>query len=349
MYVDINVTIVDSVVNKSPLMLLPLPFKLTDMYSFESANDVKVSILSKGQNYTILSVISPNNHPAKFSIINGYELGVTQEGKSEFEFNTSFPFITNPERELFERPITIDTINIAITFPQEFDDKEIGMSDFLFEKVSKQTYQTKHLKLHDKESNEEWIVFPNPFKSKIDIYKLIFALIAGFITLIIHLKAIRKKNIIWALSIFILSSILVGLFIYFIITIPKPLEIMIWTATAIPHAIFGLLASIYIFTASKLQCTLTGQVTIDARPAQIANIMLYKIESSGTRKMVAKKHQLDDSGRYTFSKWLKRGTHKFIVQANMDISDEVESSLMEISRGKRKEITPINLTSLEVK
>lgn len=351
MYVDINAIISNDSIEgfgNHTLQILPLPFELSDVHFFRCANDVKISILSEGQGYTIISVITPNSDLTKFSIMDGYKLGESPEGKSEFEFDSSFPFITNPERELFSFPFTVNSISITILFPKEFDDKEIGMSGSLFRKVDKQTYQIKTLELNDKISKTQWIVFPNPYKSKINLYQLIFALIAGFITLIIHFKAIRKRNILWILSVFILSSILVGLFIYFIVSIPKPIEIMIWASAAIPHAVLGLFGSIYILIANKFQSTLTGQVTIDNHPAQIALVRLFRVGPDGDEKTVSKVIELDERGRYTFSKWQKKGMYKYIIKAKMDMSNEIESNEIEIERGSRREIIPLNLTSLEV-
>lgn len=351
LYVDIDITLEKDSTNsnkESSLLIIPLPFELTKIHSFKSAKDVKLSILSEGQGYSIVSIISPNTDIIKFSIINGYKLRESPEGKAVFELNANFPFITKPERELFNLALTVDTVDLSIMFPKEFYDKEIGMSDFHFKKINKQKYQISSLVLNAKTGSKQWIVFPNPYKSRINIYQLIFALIAGLITLIIHFKAIRKKNFVWIFSVFILSSALVGLFIYFIITIPKPLEIMIWASAAIPHAVFGLFASIFIFVANKYQSTLTGQVTIDTHPAQISIVTLYKVEEDGAKKVIAKKHELDERGRYTFAKWQKKGIYKYIAKAKMDMSNEVESNIIEIERGNRREFRPLNLTSLEI-
>jgi hypothetical protein len=123
---------------------------------------------------------------------------------------------------------------------------------------------------------------------------------------------------------------------------------MIWAAAAIPHAIFGFVISIYIILAKRFQAIILGQVTIDNHPAQIATVSLYKKLEDGNYKIASRKLELDERGRFTFSIWQKKGIYKYKIKSKMHMSDEKEINDIEISRGDKKEMIPINLTSIEI-
>jgi len=330
------------------LVILPLPFKLSEQYSFVSAPDIKLAAIAIGESYSIISIIAPVNPIIRFSIKNGYKLIENTEGKSLIEFNNSFPYVSQPERELFKMPITIKVIDLIIKLPKEYNETEVGVSDFKYIKRDKQTYSFDKIKLDKANEGKHWIVFPSPIKSKVNLYQLIFALFAGFFTLIFHFRAIKTKNIYWIFTVFILSAIIVGLFSYSIFAIPKPLEFMVWSAAAIPHAIFGFIFCIYLIIAKRLQASLTGQVTINNYPAQIATVFLYRKLDDGSTKLINKINELDDRGRYTFSIWQGKGIYKYLIKSKMHISNEIERNNIEIVRGEKKEIPPINLMSAEI-
>jgi hypothetical protein len=122
-YVDIDVfiqndsmSIASSLQNtlKYSFKILPLPFELSEQYSFESAPDIKLSVISSGNNYCVLSIISPSNSDTKFRIKNGYQLKENTEGKSMMYYDASFSFASNPEKELFLMPNTINKLNLYL-------------------------------------------------------------------------------------------------------------------------------------------------------------------------------------------------------------------------------------------
>jgi hypothetical protein len=328
------------------LAIFALPLLLEAPSKIISPPDVRISTLATGHGYTLLTVVSPISTPStRFKIEHLTSITETREGKGKLELDLSFPLVSQAERELLSLPITVSRINVSIVLPAKYDDAEISFKPSYLVRQDDLTFGLPLSKQLAEKTTDVWIVFPNPMSQGFDNAKVVFSLVLGFFTVLFHVKALRERKLSWSITVLITSLILLGLAGYFIMTHPKGFEFLVWSAAAVPHALYGLGASMYLFLAKKLQATIAGSVSIDNQAAHFVEVSLFELDE-GQKKLISSVDELKEGGKYSFFIWHGKGPKKYVVIAKSEGAKDGASQEFQLAKKLRKEVNPINLTSI---
>ena len=325
------------------IMILPLPFSLPAINRITSAPDVRIGPLVQGEGYTLFMIVSPTAlQEVKFHVENISNLTETSEGKAQIEFDLSYPYMPQGERELMALPIAVPNFDLAIVLPERYDDRSVSFTPPSLTKQDEKTYFLPASLIASQKLANAWIVFPSPMRSKLNIAQLVFSLLLGLFTLLFHIKALRDRRLSWSIGVLFLSLVLLGAAFYFTYVLTKGLEFLTYASAAVPHAIYGFGASVYLLVARKRQAVIGGQITIGDNPPEFAEVTLLRVEN-GNEVEVAKQDALRAGGRYTFYVWQKKLSSRYSVRAIATGAREGRTPTIEVPKGTRREMPVINL------
>jgi hypothetical protein len=322
--------------------VLALPFSLRDDAPRpRSPEDVRIAILGKGDGYTLFALAIPTNRQSTIiRFDDAFKLSESSEGKAKISMDLSFPFLSQTDKELIATASALQLSQVSIELPREYDSTELS-----FRPLSAQWTTKRKLSVTGPVSastSELWVVFPNPMQSQLQWAKVILAFLIGILTLSAHIPAFQERSVKWSLLVFVLAFGVLALISYYSYSLAKQLDFVEWAIAIVPHAVYGLLSSVYLIVARNFQATIAGAITADGAPRQFADVTLSQVKNGHPQKIESLDH-LDKDGRYIFRPWLIKKPGRFVVTAVARGTAEVASEEFEIVRGKRIELDPIAL------
>ena len=320
-----------------------LPCSLATDARIIAAPDVRVAPVARGQGYALLAVIAPTtSSEIHISISPLTRITETAEGKAKLEFDFAYPFMSQSERRLIGLPRAYAVFDISIVLPRRYDETEVVYRPASLTKTDERTFVLTAASVHQEKISRVWVVFPNPMTRGLDIAKLVFSLVIGAVITVFQAPALRERRLFWAAGMFISSIVVLGVAVYFTHVLAKSLDFLVFASAALPNAVVGLLASIYLVVAKHLQASVTGRITIDGGDAQIADVRIYCVENGASRE-VGRTGMLKD-GVYTFHLWQKPKQRRYQVRATNSNTDDVGTPAHAVARGERFQMPDIHLT-----
>lgn len=304
-----------------------LPFQISSESNLEYSQDLDITLLSSNINYSILHINSTDSSNVDFKIISAKKLDQNVEGKALFELDLSYQFINSLDLKLLNQQNTVADFDINIALPSDFDEKTVTCHGF--KKKDERTYYASPLK--DKTC---WIVFPNPISKSTNTINFILAFIVGCLLLLINIPAFKRRNLIWSVSVLILSCIvLIGI----VILTQKVPYYKLLIAGIIPQIIYGLVVSIYLIIEKFFAVNIFGVVYVDNFPRQIIDLEIFE-KKNGADISIKKVEQLKEGGNFRFFlKSIKRKERTFKIKAFLDSSKQFTSQEFKLKPGKKKE------------
>jgi hypothetical protein len=321
--------------------VLALPFSLRDDAPRpRSPEDVRIAILGKGDGYTLFALAIPSNRQSTIIRFDDpFKLSESSEGKAKISMDLSFPFLSQPDKELIASASALQLNQVSIELPREYDMTELSFRPLSAIWATKRKLSVAPSSLSP--AGELWIVFPNPMKSQLQIAKAVIAFLVGMFTLSAHIPAFQRRSVQWSVIVFLLASGLLVLIFYYAYSLAKQLDFVEWAVGFVPHAIYGLGSSIYLLVARKYQATITGIVTANGTPREFAEVNLWQ-NKNGTMQKVKSVDHLED-GRYVFRTWVRGNPERFVVKASAAGTEEATGEEFEVARGARQELGPLSL------
>lgn len=338
--VDISGSIlgVSNTHSKAKMLLLPIPFGLKSNAVFETAQDVKLVVVSKGNSYTLLALIAEvTGEPISFGIKGGISQVETSEGKRKIEIFPDYKFLTKAEKALVFENRDIDFQSVEIHLPKKYNSTEVAFRPLTINVLDNQSFAFSNMPIPIIEDQEYWIVFPNPATEDLKWAQIIVSLLLGIFTIAFHIPALRRGNLTWQVFVLTLSSIILIVSIYFTINLSKKLDFGLFIAAASPHVLFGLVATLWLLVSERYRAVVTGSVLKGNVSVKFATVIL---EQKIKNKFVEIKStpQLDDNGRFSFSVLLFSGENaKYRVIAQMAGTQDVVTSEFSLSRKQKHE------------
>jgi hypothetical protein len=322
------------------LFLIPLPFNLRPNTVLEAAQDVKLAVASSGNGYTILSLIAESTgNPVSFGIKNGITFSETSEGKAKLEMFPNFRYMTNTEKNLMSQSIATTNIGITIQLPKQYNSTEVGFRPLTVKTTDNQAFIFSQISVPDISGDEYWLVFPNPATDDLKWAQIVISFLFGLFTIAFHVPALKKGNLTWQLFVLFLSSIILGVSIYFTYSLAKKLDFGIFIAASIPHVTFGLLATLWLFLTKRYRVVISGTVYKNHVPVQYATVILEKKKGTGFVETKSVR-ELSENGRFSFSTLLlKAKTATYRIKARMIGAQDAMTDEFNLSRSETKEET----------
>ncbi|MEZ9035262.1 carboxypeptidase-like regulatory domain-containing protein [Vibrio cyclitrophicus] len=330
--------------NSSSIIVLPVPFALKKDSIIDSAQDVKVAVASSGTGYTLLSVIAESDsNQILFAINNAVALSETSEGKAKLEIYPNFKYMTKTEAGLLSQPQVINNFVMMVELPKKFSATEVGFRPLSVTSEDNRVYKFSNIKLPVLGEHEYWLVFPSPTVEDLKWAQIIVSALFGVFTIAFHIPALKRGSLAWQVSVFILSGVILSVALYFSFTIAKKLDFGIFVAASIPHAIFGLISTIWLLIAGKYQALVTGTVHKSGAPVQFASVVLEKKKDNAFIE-VKTLTQLSENGRFSFSTLLYHDNSGiYRVSAQMMGANDVLTNEFSLTRKQTFEVPNIVL------
>ena len=181
----------------------------------------------------------------------------------------------------------------------------------------------------------------------IDWGQLIVGGLVGILGIIVQATnlRIRDQRPYIVVVIMVISVIIIALVLYYTAGFSpiKRIEFLGWSIGLLLNAIYAAFASIYFSVVKKFQAEVLGQVYLNNVPSQGSKVELYR-KDSGADILVDSTDRLKLGGSYVFYCWIGDTSFKYQIVAT-NYSSEGRSDEFELSRGKKKEVPVINLTS----
>jgi len=325
---------------QNSIWAIALPFGYELGKRINSANDVHLAPLSSGKGFVLLSLSKPATlSQTTIEISEMPLLTETPDGKAKFEFDLSYPNMSQSDRELLNSAFAIKEFDVNIVLPKKYDEADVNQRP-QFSKKDDTTYFLLFDQAKQGQSQPVWISFPNPIQRRFEIAKLLVTFLVGLFTLAIQYPLLKGKNTWWFVGVFILASVTLGFIAYYGFGLAKRLEFLISVAVIIPNAIYALIASVYLILAKKYQATITGQIRINNASGKYASVKLLHVQN-GNSGPVKKTDELREDGRYYFYMWGKKKAEKYQVIATYN-SIDCRSAVFQVSRGAKIDVPPID-------
>ena len=326
------------------LYVLGLPFSINEGASEpRHPEDVRISTIGKGDGFTLLAIAVPASRDLTVIRWDGaYKLSESPEGKAKINMDLTFPFLSQIDKQLISASYALPIEQVTIELPREFDATELSYRPLQAQWINKRTYIVSQLTTSTQQQKDIWVVFPNPMKSQLQYAKVVLAFLVGIFTLVIHIPALKQRQVSWSLAVLGLSVIVSALFFYYSYSLSKRLDFIEWAAGFVPHVIYGFVTSIFLLLARRRQATITGLVTADGAPREYADIVLFRI-IDGEPKEEKRLDALSKEGRYVFHVWLKASTASFVVTASARGTTEGSSDTFEVGQGRKIELPAVDL------
>ena len=322
---------------RTAVFLAAVPFQERPEWNIVSAPDVKVSPLSGGTGYTILAIRAQTDQDSiPITIERCVNLRETPEGRSQLEFDLSYPFLTQADRDALLASTSVYTWTVRVVLPSKYNYADVSFAPPQLTRVDDRSYQLDASTSLGESAGEIWIAFPNPMQRSLLAGQFIVSLLLGSITALVHWYGIKDRRLIWTVVTAVLGLLALAVAFYLGITLHKRLEFLVSAGLSIPHVLVGVIASIYFTIARFTNASITGVVSIDGVPAVFATVVLYRIHN-GQAVRIAQVDELQE-GRYHFSKLIKTGTADFRVKATAEAADGVQSPTFSMGRGEKREL-----------
>jgi hypothetical protein len=326
----------------STLLVALLPFEANDDCSITSPSDISVAFQNKGVSYSIVTLLTPVTiEKIHLTLEDCIDLKEADDDKAILQLEFFPDFLSGAERDLFSTFDAISIWDVKFVFPEEYDDKEVNMSTAEIIKLDKTTYQLPASTQNVGKYKEIWIVFPNPQEKNFLYGKLILLFAFGLVTSYFQLIPIKKRQFSRALMMFISSFLLLLIIGYYSLVLVKKLEYLVFASAILPHAITGLITSIYIYIANKRQAIVSGIVKIEGQSAQYANVELIGIENEN--EIVISKIDHQNEGRYEFHTWIKNSKYDYKVIAYGNNVQKIESDVFSLAIGDKRDLRVLDL------
>jgi hypothetical protein len=293
------------------LHLVPLPFRVVESAKIQAPEDVRISILGKGDGYTLLVAAIPSvREKSVLRLQDAFALAESPEAKALVEFDLSYPFLSQSDRQLVTTKYSLIPRRITIDLPREYEDTEVSFRPIELKRISKRQYILDTISAGTTALSKVWLVFPNPMQSQLQIAKILLGALLGLFTVLLHIPMLRQQKLWWSLTVLAVSGAVLCLILYYAYALSKRLDLIEWAAASAPHAFYGLLSSIFLLVAKRRQATITGRITLEGGPIQFADIRLWRI-ANGERHQVKRIEALETEGRYFFRIWPRHKGDKF--------------------------------------
>lgn len=128
---------------------------------------------------------------------------------------------------------------------------------------------------------------------------------------------------------FLISLLVLGVAVYFYFHLAKRLDFLVFSAAALPTAVYAFCASIYLLYAKKKQATIDGQVNINHAPAPFVSVKLF----GDHQLMPIAETEKREGGRYRFHVWVRPSIRTYKIVATY-ASVNRESGEFSLSQGK---------------
>jgi hypothetical protein len=326
--------------DQTRLWIIALPFALEPGKRIVSADDVHVAQLSSGKGFTLLALTKPLTLSETTIEIGEIPfLTETPDGKAKLEIDSSFPNMSQSDRQLLNSHSALKDFDIDIVLPKKYDEADVNQHP-QFSKIDNTKYFLPASQIKQGQDPLVWISFPNPVQRSLEIAKLLATLVIGLFTLAIQYPLLKGKNTWWFIGVFILSLAVLGFITYYGVGLTKRLEFLISVAVIIPNAVYGLLASIYLILAKKFQATVTGQIRVNNGPGKYASVKLLH-RQNGDVTSVKETDELKEDGRYYFYIWGKKTAQRYQVAAKYN-SIDLRSGEFDVIRGGKVDVPPLD-------
>jgi hypothetical protein len=349
---------VSALINASPqgqgVVLMVLPIALDPQGEFRSASDVHVARLSTGNGYTILVVSAPTTTSMlKVEIRNATRLSETPDGKGKLEFDISFPFMAESEKNLLALPFCIRSFDTTVVLPKKYDERDAFAWPSLFVRRDDKTFTLDLAQAQQQKVTKCAVVFPNPMQHAVDLGKL---LVGGFfgiwgISLAQASWSMRERKSIWIWIILLVSLLIVVAVSWFTYRFSEArrVEFLIFAIPALISSVYAVCVCVYVLFAKKFQTVIGGQVNLNDVPTNLGvQVELYRMDVNPPKLEASKKGELK-GGRYVFHLWRIESSNEYQVVARYTIPPymtvEGKSLQYPIPARQSTEIPVINLTT----
>lgn len=211
------------------LALLLVPFEQNNNWIVSKAQDVSVASIASNKGYSLLAVTFPpsKTDDLEINLEKALKLGENREGKSKFNLNFDYPYLTQTQREILDLDFSHTQWDIGITLLSKYEDDEVSKSSGSINRLSDKEYQIVRAAIASLPKKDIWLVFPNSQQKALDIAKLILSLLIGLITALFQTSVIKDRKLSTVLLIFTLTSLVIGLSVYYALVLSKGFELAV--------------------------------------------------------------------------------------------------------------------------
>ncbi len=327
------------------LVLFALPVQVLTSSQVSAPTDVHISRLASGSDYTLFVLACPRTvRNVHLAIQDGLPISETLDGKGKIEFDLSYSLMSQFEKALITSPAAISNLTYKITLPKNYDEADISVSNGIIVKTGGRSFQVALEDAHRNGLSRIWISFPNPSQRALDYAKLAFSVLLGLFALAFQIQPLRQRRLRWFVFVLIISSLIVLVAGYFSFQLAKRLDFLVFSAAALPTALYALCACPYLFFAKKLQAIIGGQVNVNGEPGQFASVWLIEYDKQGRAKTVAKNESTLEDGRYVFHVWPMAKIRAYRVAAEYGGVNR-QSDEFQITKGEAKQIIALDLNA----
>lgn len=329
-------------VGSPDVLLLVLPIPAPTAQQLISPSDVRVTAISGGTNHSILVIASPRTvRRVRIAIKDGLKLGETPDGKAMLEFDFSYPFMSDLERALAASPATITDIKYRIVLPRKYEDSDLSLAPGVT-RIDDRAFEFSGAQSTNRRSRV-WVSFPNLSQRALDYAKLAFSLLFGVLALAFQVQPLRDRRVGWFVFVLVLSGAIMLVAVVSSVRLTKGLDFLVFSAAALPTALWSSFACVYLLLAKRRQATIAGQVNINGAPGHFVSVELFALDpAGGALKSVGKQEALQPGGRYVFQLWKRAQNKSYRVRATHS-GISVESSEFSVPPGKTREVPVLNV------
>ena len=168
----------------------------------------------------------------------------------------------------------------------------------------------------------------------------------GVLALAFQVQPLRDRRVGWFVFVLVLAVCIMLAAVFFSLRLTKALDFLVFSAAALPTALWAGFACIYLLVAKKRQATIAGQVNINGAPGHFVLVELFALDPAigdTTLKTVGKQEALQPGGRYVFHLWRRAQNKSYRVRATQS-GIAVESAEFTVPPGKTHEVPVLNVS-----
>lgn len=320
-----------------------LPFEIDMNTPIQSPNDILISPLSNGIDYTIFLVVAPAN--ARDIIINIDNIGKLSEenGRAKLEINLTYEYLKPVEKQLFENKMSISGWNYKIILPKRFSETELSLSPT--DKILPLDEKTLYYDGNQTGTQKISILMPSMNNTRSTIGILIITFLFGILTLLLEGYEFRNRRLIWVVTAFVVSIAILGVGFYFIVYGSELIIFLAAIAFSLPHAVISFIVTMYLLLAKNFEARIFGKITLDGQPLNFANVTLQI--KLNPQKIKYKYINRLNGGEYIFYVWLWKPGSKYKISVEATDTTPHPGRLANILPGKPYPQATINLITIQ--
>ncbi|MHC1782023.1 MAG: hypothetical protein AB9891_04535 [Anaerolineaceae bacterium] len=184
------------------LIVLGYPFEVDLETTYNLPKDSSISILSKGNGYSVFVLwVPPETQTISLEIINFNRLREASEGRSKFQIDVSYQFANTNDKRILSLPSTISLWAFQIKFPKAYDKSVVSINPpIIFEWIDDSTISFSMVSANENNAKSIEIAVPNPASEENKQGLIFVGLLVGILLLLFEGYRYRNRNIRWLIG-----------------------------------------------------------------------------------------------------------------------------------------------------